>query len=88
MNKELTVVAILVTSMLLAGCARPTLVHDPIEVQIVRYEPVPVPEALLQPCAVLLDGLETNQDLEAALAEALLELERCTDDKAAIRDLE
>jgi hypothetical protein len=72
----------------LTACARPTLVHDPVEVQVVRYEPVPVPEALLKACKVTLGALNSNQDLEAALADALIELKNCTADKEAIRALE
>lgn len=87
MNKELTIAGLLLTSML-AGCARPTLVHEPVEVEVVRYETVAVPSALLEPCRVSIDRMETNGDLEAALAAALLELKRCTADKEAIRALE
>jgi hypothetical protein len=72
----------------LSGCAKPLVVTEPIEVQIVRYEPVPVPEVLLTPCRVTLSDLNTNQDLELALADALLELRRCSADKDAIRELE
>lgn len=71
----------------LFGCAKPIAVREPVEVQVVRYEPVPVPEALLTPCRVDVE-LETNQDLEEALAAALLELRRCTEDKNKIRELE
>jgi hypothetical protein len=66
---------------------RPTIIREPVEVEIVRYETVPVPEALLAPCLITPLALETNADLEAALAEALIELNRCTADKDAIRSL-
>lgn len=73
-------------SLSLVGCARPLVVHDSVEMPIVHYETVPVPEALLTPCRVELE-LETNQDLEAALAASLIELKRCSSDKDAIREL-
>lgn len=73
-------------SLSLGGCAKPLVVHDSVEVPIVHYEAVPVPEALLTPCRVVLE-LETNQDLEAALAASIIELKRCTSDKEAIRGL-
>lgn len=73
--------------MLLVGCARPTIVHEPIEVEVVRYETVPVPEVLLKACKVTLGALNSNSDLETALAAALLELKACTADKEAIRGL-
>lgn len=83
MNKLLSV-TILATVMLLAGCVRTVTVREPVEVPVTVYETIPVPEALLAPCTVELD-LQTNADLERALAAALLELKRCTADKEAIR---
>lgn len=88
MNK-LFLLSVLITLALLSGCAStPTTVYETVEVEVVRYETTPVPEALLRPCSVDVGDLWTNADLERTLAEALLELRRCTDDKAAIRDLE
>ncbi len=73
----------------IAGCSStPTLIEVPVLVEVTVYETVPVPEALLQPCRVSLDQLETNQDLERALGEAILELRQCTADKVAISELE
>jgi hypothetical protein len=75
--------------MLVSGCAKePLIVRAPIEVPITVYETVPVPEALLRACKVTLGAFKSNQDLELALAEALIELRRCTQDKEAIRGLE
>lgn len=88
MNKELIIPAVLVTSMLLVGCARAPIVHEPVEVEVVRYEAIPVPEVLLKACKVTLDALNSNQDLELALAAALIELQRCTADKEAIREIQ
>lgn len=75
-------------SLAAAGCVRPVVVTEPVEVEIVRYETVPVPEALLKACKVSLGTLNSNQDLELALAAALIELKRCTADKEQIRGLE
>lgn len=79
--------ALLLSCLLAAGCARPTIVREPVEVEIVRYETVPVPEALLIPCFIAPLELKTNADLEDAVAEALIELKRCSADKEAIRKL-
>lgn len=70
------------------GCARPTIVREPIEVELVRYETVHIPEILLTPCKVTLGDLNSNQDLELAAAAALAALKLCNEDKAAIRALE
>jgi hypothetical protein len=75
--------------MLVFGCAKdPIVVREPIEVPITVYETVPVPTILLRPCSVDTSELWTNQDLEQALAAALIELQSCTDDKEAIGRLE
>lgn len=74
-------------SLSLVGCAKPLVVHESVQVPIVRYETVPVPEALLGPCRVDLNRMETNADLEVAVAAALIELKRCSSDKDAIREL-
>lgn len=76
-------------AILLTGCAAdPQIIEVPVIQEVVRVETVPVPAGLLDPCTVELTELETNQDLERALAAALLELERCTRDKRAIGELE
>ena len=80
---------ILFVAFLNYGCAaKPVVVYETVEVEVVKYEQIPVPEALLRACFVDLQGLETNEDMERALFEAVLELNRCTDDKEAIRELE
>lgn len=79
----------IVITLALAGCSSPPrVVEAPTTVEVVRYETIPVPAVLLQPCALPSLDLKTNQDLESALAAAILELQRCTQDKQAIKDLE
>ena len=71
------------------GCAStPEVLTVPVPVEITVYETVPVPAALLRACKVPALDLKTNQDLEFALADAILELQKCTADKKAIEDLE
>ena len=54
--------------------------------EIVRYEILPVPDALTEPSPLPdLTYLEATEDLEAALAEALGSIQRCNEDKARIR---
>lgn len=74
----------------LTACAaqEPIVVHQPVEVPVTVYETVPVPAAFLTPCRVELGELETNGDMERALARALVELRRCTLDKKSISELE
>jgi hypothetical protein len=70
---------------LLTGCAQPQVLVERVAYPVPQYIPVPVPLALLEPCPepdIL--AIRTNEDLEAALAEALAYLERCTLDKQAI----
>lgn len=90
---RLLIVSITVSlfATILCGCATPPVtVHDVIEIEVPVIETVPVPESLLTPCTVSLPVHEawTNADIEHALAEALVELRRCTEDKEAIRNLE
>lgn len=88
MNKDFTAPALLVTSMLLVGCARPTIVREPVEVEVVRYETVPIPAILLDSCGTMFGPLVTNADLEAALAAAIITIADCNADKEAIRGLQ
>ena len=75
-------------SLLCFGCAaEPTVVYEQVPVEVVKYETVPVPDLLLKACKVTLGALKSNSDLETALADALVELKRCTDDKEQIRAL-
>lgn len=75
--------------LLLTGCASTErLIEVPVITEVVRYETVPVPEVLLIACKVDLSALNSNQDLERTLGEAIVELRRCTDDKESIRNLE
>jgi len=77
------------SACLLAGCASTDrLIEVPVITEVVRYEMVPVPEVLLRACTVDLSALKSNQDLERTLGEAIVELQRCTDDKESIRNLE
>lgn len=64
--------------------------RETVEVRVPVYETVPVPETLLEECTVSLPvhATWTNADIERLLAEALIELKRCSADKAAIRNLE
>jgi hypothetical protein len=76
-----------------AGCAtKPITVREIETVEVVRYETVPVPAALLQPCGKSLQesfhGLATNGDLERFAAELIVSLQLCNADKEAIRALE
>ena len=75
-------------AMYLSGCARPITIHDPVEVPVIQYETVPIPDALLEHCQISLTSVETNQDLTEALAEAVLCNKKHNDDKDAIRALE
>ena len=73
----------------LAGCAtKPITITEVETIEVPIYETVPVPEALLKACKVDLSALESNQDLERAVVEAVLCNEQHNADKAAIRDLE
>jgi hypothetical protein len=77
-------------SILLAGCAgtpEPVVIKEFVEVPIERVQVVPVPEALLTPCVIEILQMETNEDMEMALIDALIELQRCTQDKNDIRAL-
>jgi len=75
--------------LLLAGCSSaPRIVEVPVTVEVVRYETIPVPAVLLQPCTLPSLDIKTNQDLESSLGAAILELQRCTEDKVAISELE
>lgn len=57
-----------------------------IPVTTTAIEKITTPEGLLEPCPEPnLDSLETNGDIEQALGEAILSLEACNTDKAAIR---
>jgi hypothetical protein len=76
---------VLVATLLLAGCG--SIVREVHEVDIIRYETVPLPEALLQPNKVDVGTLETNGDIERAFADALLTLGQCNADKEAIKRL-
>ncbi len=81
--------ALMLLPGLLAGCASvPEVITVATPVEIVRTETVPVPQVLLRACEVDLSALKSNQDLESALGAAILELQRCTDDKVAISELE
>lgn len=72
----------------LGGCAaEPRLIEVPVVTTVTVYETVPVPEVLLRACKVDLSALESNQDLERTLGNAILELRQCTEDKEAIREL-
>lgn len=76
------------TTASLFGCTSAPIVHEPIEVELVRYETVQIPAILLVPCTVTLGDLKSNSDLELATAAALTALKLCNEDKAAIRALE
>jgi len=81
-------IGVITLALLAIGCgSTPITIHDPVEVEITKTKYVPVPESLLSPCTVPLDNLDINADLEAALAAAVVELDRCTGDKDAIREL-
>ncbi len=81
---------LLILAGLVSGCGTVTTkvatVATPVE--IIRTVTVPVPATLLEPCVVPELDIETNRDLESALAAAILELQRCTQDKIAISELE
>ena len=71
------------------GCGTTTeIIKDPVLVTETIYETMPVPETLLRACTVDLSALKSNKDLESTLAAAILELQRCTEDKVAISELE
>ncbi len=71
------------------GCASTErLIEVPVIIEVPIYETVPVPDVLLRACKVDLSALKSNQDLEAVLGAAILELNRCTADKVAIGELE
>jgi hypothetical protein len=75
--------------LLLTGCGTTTeLLQETTIVEVVKYETVPVPAVLLEPCKLPELDLKTNKDLESALAAAITELQRCTEDKVAISELE
>ena len=79
----------LLLSALLTGCGTTTqIIKDPVLVTETIYETVPVPETLLRACKVDLSALKSNKDLESTLAAAILELQRCTEDKVAISELD
>ena len=80
--------AILAAALLATGCAHPVVIHEPVEVEVVRYETIPVPASLLGVCKIAPLDIKTNADIEQALADALIELKRCTADKEAIRALD
>lgn len=84
----MTRLGLICCTALAAGCVRTVTIREPVEVPVTVYETVPVPEVLLTPCQISLTPLVINADLERALAAALLELERCSQDKEAIRELE
>lgn len=77
----------------LFGCAsQPITIHDVETVEVVRYETVPVPEILLQPCTPesfheSFQEMANNADLERILAAAIVSLISCDADKEAIRAL-
>lgn len=71
----------------LTACARPTVVRVPVEVPVTVYETVAIPEVLLKACKVALPALNSNSDLESALAAHILALRQCDQDKDALREL-
>ena len=89
MTKLFTVSVLIAALVNLTGCAtKPITVTEVETVEVVRYELVPIPDILLRPCVVSLDGLNTNADLERVVAESVVALRECTADKEAIRNLE
>ena len=71
------------------GCGTTTeLLQETTSVEVVKYEIDPIPAVLLEPCKLPDLDLKTNKDLESALAAAITELQRCTEDKVAISELD
>lgn len=87
--KQFPALFVAAAALVAAGCATKTeTIYETRRVEVPVYETVPVPETLLEACKVDLSALESNSDLERVLAEAIVELRRCTEDKDAIRALE
>ncbi len=80
---------LLMIAILVSGCSTTTeIIKDPVLVTETIYETVAVPATLLEPCVAPVLDINTNKDLESALAAAIIELQRCTEDKVAISELE
>jgi len=66
------------------GSSTPQVIRIPVTKTVI--EKVTTPHELLRDCPEPnLDTLETNQDIERALGEAIVALDVCTDDKRKIR---
>jgi hypothetical protein len=73
--------------VLLTACGRsaPEVLRIPVTKTVI--EKVKTPDELLNECAQPnLDNLETTGDIEAALGEAIIALDSCSEDKKAIKE--
>lgn len=71
----------------LSGCGKstPAVIRIPVTKTVI--EKVKTPDELLRECArPSLADLETNEDLERILGEALVSLDTCSEDKRKIRE--